>query len=315
MVTLWMATRTRSASLKLLRAVIDAIPQGLAYFDAEDRFVLGNDAYRRDIAAAGVQLEAGLTYAEMMGRAADGLTVPEATGRQQAWVDDVVKRRALDVDSRDQQTLDGRFLRVQNNRARGGGLVTVVSDITGLKRQTRELAAARDAAEAAARAKDDFLTNMSHELRTPMNGVIGVAELLANEPLTPRQAELVDLIRGSSETLNGLICDILDLVKVKSGVMEITDAPFDLHLTIESTRTMFDGQARLKGPVPSGRGRRRSAPPLHGRRGADQTDPRQPPLQRGQVHGAGRGADDRRPNRRRSALRRHGHGASASTTR
>ena len=245
--SLWTATRAQSASLKLLRAVIDAIPQGLAYFDAEDRFVLGNETYRRDLVAAGVQVETGLTYAEMMRRATGGLTLPDAIGRQNAWVENVVMRRALDVDNRDQQTPDGRFLRIQNNRAEGGGLVTVVSDITGLKRQTRELAAARDAAEAAARAKDDFLTNMSHELRTPMNGVIGVAELLAKEPLTPHQAELVDLIRGSSETLNGLICDILDLVKVKSGVMEIADAPFGLHRMTESARVMFSGQARQKG--------------------------------------------------------------------
>jgi len=245
--TLWSAARAQRTSLKLLRAVIDALPQGLAYYDAEDRYVLGNHTYQQEIAASGVRVEAGMTYAQMMGRSAATLAIPDATGQEAAWIQAVLEQRGQGAASRDQPTADGRFLRIENNRAEGGGLVTVISDITGLKRQAEELAAARDAAEAAARAKDDFLTNMSHELRTPMNGVIGVAELLAREEMTPRQAELVDLIRASSDTLNRLLCDILDVVKVKTGGMEITEALFNLRRAVESVAALFQVQAEMKG--------------------------------------------------------------------
>ena len=245
--TLWNAARSQRTSLELLRSVIDAIQQGLAYFDAEDRYVLGNDTYLKDAVAGGLHVETGMTYAEMMARSAEDLVGPESTQQRTAWIEKVIESRAANASSRDQLTMDGRFLRIQNNRAVGGGLVTLVSDITGLKRQAEELTAARDAAEAAAHAKDDFLTNMSHELRTPMNGVIGVAELLAREEMTPRQAELVDLIRSSSDTLNRLLCDILDVVKVKSGGMEITEALFDLRRAVESVTALFRVQAELKG--------------------------------------------------------------------
>jgi protein-histidine pros-kinase len=104
----------------------------------------------------------------------------------------------------------------------------------GLERRvadrTRELERARDAAEAASRAKGFFLANMSHEIRTPLNGVLGISELLANTPLDADQRQFLELITSSGRSLLTVINDVLDFSKVEAGrvlLEEIEFAPVD----------------------------------------------------------------------------------------
>jgi signal transduction histidine kinase len=95
--------------------------------------------------------------------------------------------------------------------------------------------AARHAAEAANRAKSQFLAGMSHELRTPLNGVLGYAQLLAIEgDLSERQARGVDTIHQSGEHLLALIDDILDLARIESGHTALEPAPVDLPALLQS---------------------------------------------------------------------------------
>ncbi|MBK1645165.1 hypothetical protein CKO25_11005 [Thiocapsa imhoffii] len=111
----------------------------------------------------------------------------------------------------------------------------------------RDLAIAKEAAEQASRAKSGFVSRMSHELRTPLNAVIGFAELLLAEPLTPSQQHYVDLITVSGKHLMDLINAVLDLAKIEAGGMTLEHIAFDLDETLESVRGMVLERAAAKG--------------------------------------------------------------------
>jgi two-component system sensor histidine kinase/response regulator len=111
----------------------------------------------------------------------------------------------------------------------------------------RRLARAVAAAEEASRMKSDFLANMSHEIRTPLNGVVGMVTLLSGTPLTAEQREYVEMARGSSDTLIGVVTDILDVSKIEAGRLELDMQDFDLHDLIGATRDMLGQEAVGKG--------------------------------------------------------------------
>jgi PAS domain S-box-containing protein len=105
------------------------------------------------------------------------------------------------------------------------GLRGIMVDISDRVRQENTLREARDAAEAANRAKNEFLANISHEIRTPMNGILGLTELALDSALTAEQREWLTLVHQSGEALLRIVNDILDLSRIEAGKLDLCPEP------------------------------------------------------------------------------------------
>ena len=125
--------------------------------------------------------------------------------------------------------------------------VAVKEDITDQKRVAVELAEARDAADAANRAKSDFLARMSHEIRTPMNAVMGMTHLLQSTVLSDKQRDYAGKIDVSTRSLLRIINDILDFSKIEAGKLDIEKVGFNLNKVLEAIRSMMGSRAHEKG--------------------------------------------------------------------
>jgi len=116
-----------------------------------------------------------------------------------------------------------------------------------LRRQSRELAAERDRAQDAARAKSEFLATVSHEIRTPLNGILGTSEVLLDSQLTAEQGEQLRIIRASGEALLQVINQILDFSKIEAGKLALDRAAFDMASVAEAARVLLAAVAERKG--------------------------------------------------------------------
>ncbi|PQZ83220.1 MULTISPECIES: ATP-binding protein [unclassified Brevundimonas] len=237
---------SRHSALGQLREAIEAMPDGLGFYDADDRLAIWNQRYAEVNPEVAAALKVGVTFREILETGLRADIYPCAKGREQAWIAERMANRRRPQGAME-QNVGGRWLRVQDRRTAEKGTVTVCSDITDLKRDAQALAEARDAADAANRAKSQFLANMSHEIRTPLNGVIGVAQALARTDLDEQQREMLELIHSSSRTLQTLLSDILDLARVESGRLELGDDAFDLARTTEEAAQLYAAAARDKG--------------------------------------------------------------------
>ncbi|KQS56550.1 hypothetical protein ASG17_06220 [Brevundimonas sp. Leaf363] len=242
-VSAWM----RLSAMGQLHQAIAAMPDGLGFYDKNDRLMIWNDRYAEVNPEVAPHLRRGIRFEDLVRVGMGQDLYGEALGREEEWLARRLALRASGDSDFEQQLSDGRWLRVKDRRSSRGGTVTVSTDITPMKRDAIALAEARDAAEAANHAKSLFLANMSHEIRTPLNGVIGLSQALARTDLDVNQRQMLDLIQSSSHTLKALLSDILDLARVESGRLDIADEAFDLGEAVEEAAHLYAATAREKG--------------------------------------------------------------------
>ena len=235
-----------------LTEAIEAISEGFALFDADDRLVICNQRYKDMYARIGLTLAPGLTFREIAMHVARADAV--ADDDPEGWIERRLAQHLHPEAPFEQKRNDGGWMKISERPTEAGGIVGVFTDITEMKDReaklqelVESLAEARDVAERATVAKSQFLANMSHEIRTPMNGVIGMSNLLLDTDLSAEQADFARTINESAESLLTVINDILDWSKVEAGKLELERLPFHLRDCVESALDLVAMAAARKG--------------------------------------------------------------------
>lgn len=126
------------------------------------------------------------------------------------------------------------------------GVTGIAIDITEIKHIEFELRTAKEAAEAASKAKSEFLSNMRHDIRTPLSGIVGFSEILKSEASEPRIKEYADNLIASSHALLGLMDEVLEAIKVSSGEIPLLKKKFSLTKTLEQVSALYAAKAGEK---------------------------------------------------------------------
>ncbi len=238
---------TRTAELRrqsqALRAIIDNIPLMIWLKDREGRFLAVNRT-KAEICGRSVKALIGQTSFDIWPRElAQGFRDDDEEvmrTRRQKTVEEIIPCEP--------PTLYETFKApVLDDDGTVFGTVGFSRDISAQRETERIRESARQAAEAANRAKSAFLANMSHEIRTPMNAIVGLAYLLRQSGVTPDQAGRLNKIESAAQHLLSIVNDILDLSKIESGRMEVEQTDFSLMAILDQVQSLIADQARSKG--------------------------------------------------------------------
>ena len=169
------------------------------------------------------------------------------------WLDSVAGRGPYDVEYRVRRS-DGvycwfktRGTPIRDDAGHVFKWFGSCTDITDLRHTEEALRAAKETAEAANRAKDEFLANVSHEIRTPMNAVLGMTELTLDTPLSEDQRQNLKTVKSAADNLLGILNDLLDFSKIEAGKIELDPADFSLRSTLDGTLRTLAMRAHRKG--------------------------------------------------------------------
>jgi signal transduction histidine kinase/CheY-like chemotaxis protein len=224
-------------ALKTLNSAICTIPEGIAIWDPDARFIAWNTAFAAQF--PGVEIEVGMSVYDVLFAFVSTGAIPGYEGREEEWARESYASWQSGVEEeRVFQTHDGRWIKSLDRFSPDGLCVGTRMDVTALKTRELELDRARDIAETAERSKAEFLANMSHEIRTPMNGILGMAEILANTELDTRQRKFADIIVTSGNALLTIINDILDFSKIDAGQLTLHSETFDISDAIDDVTSL-----------------------------------------------------------------------------
>jgi PAS domain S-box-containing protein len=240
-----------TASEHFLRTMTDNLPGKVAYWDATLHCRFGN-RYFLDWHGVSEKQAIGAHMLEVVGQAQYEERLPyiqaALAGEAQGFAG------KLQWPSGETSHTWINYIPDIDERGAVKGVFMLVSDVTELKETelhlqevNEELVVARDRAEAASRAKSEFLANMSHEIRTPMNAIIGLARLLEEAPLAPRERGYLHKIQFATQSLLSLVNDVLDFSRVEAGQLVLEHAHFNLQHILDSISVMLSGSAADKG--------------------------------------------------------------------
>jgi PAS domain S-box-containing protein len=169
------------------------------------------------------------------------------------WLESVAERHPYDIEYRVRRR-DGEYRWFKTRglpiRDANGNIVRwfgTCTDITDLRQTEEALRRAMEVAEAANRAKDEFLANVSHEIRTPMNAILGMTELALETELSVDQRQCLTTVKSAADNLLGILNDLLDFAKIESGKMELDPADFSLRAAVGDTARALAARAHKKG--------------------------------------------------------------------
>lgn len=221
------------AAERLLWDAIKSIEDGFAVFDAERKLIAANAPYlslfkRAENVGPGVSLESILDLC-----IADQLIDLDGKSDDE-WYDFMLDRLEAEVIEPVVLKLhSGTYIKLVDRRTSDSGIVSLALNITDTIAREAELERARDLALAGERAKSAFLAKMSHELRTPINGVLGMADLLADCALDEDMTLYVDTIKSSGSSILGLVSNVLEYAMLEANDVQLETDTFDL-------KTMFE---------------------------------------------------------------------------
>jgi PAS domain S-box-containing protein len=231
----------------LLRTVIDNLPDYVYAKDTQHRFIINNIAHLHALGAA----EQG----EVLGKTDLDFFTAEIATRYHAD-EEAILHSGTPLLNHEQPRIDrvghSQWVLASKVPFRDGsgavvGIVGISRDISERKLAEVALRQAKEAAEAANRAKSDFLANVSHELRTPLTGILGMTGLVLDTELSLQQREFLELVRLSGTALLALINDLLDFSKIEAGKLDLDAHDFSLHECLADTLKPLGPQAAGKG--------------------------------------------------------------------
>jgi two-component system, sensor histidine kinase and response regulator len=193
-------------------ALMNTMGQGLTVVNRDWKFEYVNPAYAR---------MTGYKASDLIGKSPTAFAVPDseqkATLPRRPGEPTSYETRVRRADGQDLHLLVTSVPRVINHEV--AGTISVITDITERKQTERDITAAKDTAEQANRAKNEFLARMSHELRTPLNAVLGFAQLLELDELSSEQMQSVQHILKAGKHLLTLINEVLDVSRIEAGTL------------------------------------------------------------------------------------------------
>ncbi len=233
------AQEAADAAQRRLWDSVATIEDGFAVFDKSGALVSANPAYM-SVFEEMECMGPGVTYTEVINILVEEGIVDIGTQSAREWRDFMLARwNSPELEPTTIKLWNRQFIRLVDRRSQNGDTVSLALNITEAIRREEELEDALLKAEAANLAKSAFLAKMSHELRTPMNGVVGMADLLAETTLDEDQQLFVDTIRISGESLLSLINDVLDFSKMEAAKLVLHKEEFGLERTLNEVLMLF----------------------------------------------------------------------------